>query len=356
MGIVRFENIEVESIRGSASVGGWESTGAIINDQEEATYCRRAELFHRMEGAGVWDEKERVGMRGFIMPRAVTFDRRQSRTEVTIATSHIFLQNAGLQGIFFSKQGAPANPHQMVDPTLGRIVYHIVHDHTNIGDWVDLSGIDQSGSTAVDVYAVRESQNLWSTIKDIGDNEFYVAYFTRDDRLMYRCHPMFAASLPEPVLTIDTDSILGQPTINYRDWVRPDQAQLYALTDTGATLKAEYPANLGVEGRRHREDHLRCNSQARLNQLAQRLYLFLQRDYNVSVSLPGSCGLAMDLYDRVEMTYAGTARNGVTVNWSQKKFWIEQITVQRTHRFGAVTELTLEEENWTSPYMYTDYT
>ncbi len=62
-----------------------------------------------------------------------------------------------------------------------------------------------------------------------------------------------------------------------------------------------------------------------------------------------------ELLDRVELTYSGTARNGIAFIWNKKKFWIKSITVRRQFNFGAITELRLEEENYDEGYFYSDY-
>jgi hypothetical protein len=334
-----------DSIEGDSETGGWTASCSSLNAQNIAEYGRHVSIYHCPEGGGRWSDDYLLALDGTMFPKSIRWDRGQSATDVVVSTSHAFLQNAGVQGIYFSRQSSPSNPHQMTNLTLGRIVYHIVRYHTNLADWVDLSGIDVEGSTAVDVYTVRESNSIWDTLKSIASNEFYVVYFTRTDRLMYRPHPMFDAAPPPPVVTLDRTCIIGQPSIEYRDMVFPDQVQLYALTDTGQILQAFYPSNMGAEGRRHRVTNIRCNSQSRLNTLASRLYQYLRKRFTLTVTLPGSWGLNLELYDRVAVTYSGTASNGVQFNWNQKKFWITSIRVTRLHQFGAVSEITLEEEN-----------
>jgi hypothetical protein len=356
MGTVNTDVFVFDTITGDIGRGGWEATGSFMNAQGLADYSRRAEIFYMPEGLGVWNEDWLLALRGFLLPRTITWDRGKSRTEVTMATSHVFLENAGLQGIFFASVAVPTNPHQNTQWTLGEIVEHIVEDHTNVADWADTSGIETVDSTSVNYYTVHESNSIWNTLKRIGSNEYYVPYFTKRDELIYNVHPMFASSLPEPVMEIDSRYMIGQPSVTYRDEIIPDQVQLYALTDAGAVLRSDYPEAIGSEGRRNKVTNLRCNSQVRLNELAQRLYLFLQRQYSVTLTMPGPWGLMMELYDRAELTYSGTTQNGVAFQWDQKKFWINRISVRRVHNFGAVTELVLDEEDFREGYLYSDYT
>lgn len=348
------QHVQIDRIVGSVATGGWEVSFNFMNDQDAIAYSRQGWLDLMSEGGGVWEADFTNRIAGFMFPRGVVFDRRQSSSEAILATSHAFLEFAGAQGMLFEQAAAPATKHESANLTLGWIIYHIVNEHTNLADWVDLSGIDVVNSTSVNIYSVSETRSMWTTLQRIGSDEFHVPYFTKDDRLIYDVHPMLAyPPLPDTVLDMDDTMIIGQPEIIYRDIVRPDYVQLFALTDDGETIKSTYPdTTVSGEKRRHREDHLRCNSQARLDILAVQLYLHLIRDYDLVVMLPGAFGLELELYERVSVTYTGTTRNGITVAWSSKKWWIDTITVRRIHNFGAVTELKLQEEIEPAGYFY----
>ena len=357
MSIIEVNQLIVDSISGDISRGGWEASCSFMNAQSYADYSRRAEIFHLDEGAGVWGDEWLLGIRGFILPQQIVWDRGQSATEITLSTSNYFLNRAAVQGIFFSTPVVDVNnPHQAAVWTLGKIVKHIIEEHTNVTDWVDDSGIDTTDSTSVNVYTVKESESIWDSIKRIGENEFYVPYFTKKDEFIYKVHPMFAVALPEPVMEIDYRYIIGQPVVTYLEKTMYDQVQLYALTDEGAILQSFFPANIGSDGRRYKQSNIRCNSQPRLDTLAQRLSMYLRKQFDVQLTMPGAWGLNMELYDRIELTYNGTARNGVDFAWNQKKFWIKSIQVRRQFNFGAVTELQLEEESYEEGYFYSDYT
>lgn len=340
----------IQSVDASADRGGWQVTASFANDMDEAEYGRRVDIFIHGEGNGVWEEDKKAIIHGNMIPQNVSFTRRQSDTPVIISTSDVFLQNAGHQGIYFTNTTPSTNPHQIPGLNLGKIVEHIIEQHTNIsistaGGWVDTSGIDTINSTSVDVYTVRQSNSIWSTIQNIASNEFYVRYFTKDDRMIYERHPQFAAILPSPTLLVTQNMIVETPEITYRNELKTDQVLLYALRDNGAILTAKYPDNVGTELSRQKFTNLRCNSQARLNVLAERAYKYLNRQINLRVAIAGAWAAYLELYDRISVTYSGTTRNGVTVAWSQKKFWINAIRVNRVGSFGAITELDLEEEN-----------
>jgi hypothetical protein len=146
------------------------------------------------------------------------------------------------------------------------------------------------------------------------------------------------------VLTLTTANLVEMPEILYRQELATDQVQLYALTDEGEILQRFYPATIGTEGRRLKYTNLRCNDDARLHTLARRAYQWANREFTVRMTLAGALGLALELYDRVQVTYSGSTRNGVDITWTLKKFWVQAIEVARVGRFGAVSILTLEEE------------
>lgn len=339
----------IQNLNASADRGGWQANGLFVNDQANAVYGRRVELTALVEGGGDWAENYKLVMRGSLIPRNLVVNRRQSQLSVELTTSNVFLASAGLQGIYFTEQSNPQNVHQITNLNLGKIVEHILEQHTNIsqdvGGWVDTSGIDTTNSTSVDVYTVRQSNSIWQTIKTIADNEFYVRYMTKDDRFIYERHPQYKSNLPAPVIHL-TNAIIGENIeVAYRDDVQVDQLQLYALTDNGVILQSFYPENIGTEGRREKLANIRCNSQSRLDLLAERAYKVRTRNIDAKITLPGFIGGFLELYDRVSITYAGTSINGVTINWSNKKFWVTDIDINMVGNFAAYTVLSLTEEN-----------
>jgi hypothetical protein len=342
-------NLIIQSVDAAADRGGWQISGYLANDQIDGMYGRRVDNFVLAAGGGVWEPDKQLVISGSMIPQSISFTIRQSQMPIIISTSDIFLANAGHQGIYFTNTTPSTNPHQIPGLNLGKIVEHLVEQHTNIsietaGGWVDTSGIDTVNSTTVDVYTIRQSNSIWSTIENIASNEFYVRYFTKHDRLIYDVHPQFAAVLPDPTLLIDASMMTETPEVVYRNELKTDQVQLYALTDTGAILTSNYPVSVGTELRRQKYTNLRCNSQARLDVLAQRAFSFLNRELNFHCSLAGAWGAYLELYDRIAVTYVGTTRNGVTINWSNKKFWINAIRMSRSGNFNTTTELELEEE------------
>jgi hypothetical protein len=197
-------------------------------------------------------------------------------------------------------------------------------------------------------YIVRETDNLWSRLREIARNEFFELYFDKTDTLHYKKHPMYAAVLPNPVMTFDEDFCIEPLIVEDRASQRVRQVILRAVTDGGDTLYSEYPASpTYVYGKV--EDSLRsvrCNAQNVLDDWSDRMYNFLNRDYTVKWTAPGLCGLLFEILDRVEITYTGTAYNGAHIDWTEKKFWIHEIDViPDNSTFGGHTVFTLEAES-----------
>jgi hypothetical protein len=363
MAIENSTNFILQSIEGDGDRGGWQATASLANDQDEAVYGRRVDIYWTPEGDGTWADEPILGITGSIIPQSVRFDIRQSSTNFSVVTTDNFLSGAGLQGIYFSDTDPPTNPHQSADLRLGYNVKHIIEQHNNIsstgfiqntdgtystnpiGGWVDTSNIDEVFSTKIDVITVRQSNSLWQAIKRIAANEFYVAYMSKNDFFNYEPHPTFKSTLDPFTLDIDSSMIVGQPEAQYRDRVDFDQVVLAALTDTGEILRAQYPDNITARGRRKNITNLRCNDQNRLNNLAQRAFSFETREWNIRLQLAGASGLRLELFDRVSLTYSGTARNGVSLSFTNEPFFVNKIRVNRVGNFGAITELELEQEN-----------
>jgi len=353
----------LQSIEGDGDRGGWQATASFANDQDEAEYGRRVDVYWTPEGDGTWADEPILGITGSIIPQNVRWDIRQSGTSFNVVTTDNFLSSAGLQGIYFTDTDPPTNPHQYADLRLGTVVKHIIEQHNNIsstanvqntdgtdsgnpiGGWVDTLNIDVIFSSKIDVITVRQSNALWQAVKSVAANEFYVAYMSKDDKFNYEPHPVFKTVLDPFTLDIDSSMIVGQPEVQFRDQVDFDQVVLAALTDDGEILRAEYPDNITAQGRRKNITNLRCNDQNRLNNLAQRAFSFETRQYNLRIQLAGANGLYLELFDRVSFTYSGTARNGVSLSFTNEPFFINKIRVNRVGNFGAITELELEQEN-----------
>jgi hypothetical protein len=100
----------LNSIEGDGDRGGWQANASLANDQDEAVYGRRTDLYWTPEGDGVWADEPILAMTGSIIPQSVRFDIRQSGTTFTVVTTDNFMASAGLQGIYFTDTDPATNP------------------------------------------------------------------------------------------------------------------------------------------------------------------------------------------------------------------------------------------------------
>ena len=118
------------------------------------------------------------------------------------------------------------------------MVYHATE---NPHGWIHLDNVDIVDSATTKRYIVRETDNLWSRLREIARNEFYEILFDKTDTLWYQQHPMYLAVLPAPVMTFDEDFCIVPPVVEVRDVDVLRQVRLHAVTDAGDTMHADYP-------------------------------------------------------------------------------------------------------------------
>lgn len=389
------DTINISSIEGSVESGGWECRFTSLRDTDIVEPYQYVQLYWQGLFGDAAPSYGMLGFQGHVLPLQFSFDLTGSLATFVASTTHAILKNGWLQGIsFWDFDVDPRDHYHQFDSvtgavpermTMGRIVRHLLgyYDqlgvppatnpdwvaHTNLvyhasqnpHGWISLDGVttdpfdaaaNPEGSMRVDRYNVRETNNLWSTIRQIAQNEFFVAFFDKENNFYYMRHPMYASSLPSVVMEFTDEFCVGRPVVHVRQNTSISevgacrQVVLHAVQDDGSTIHSEYPTSpTYVYGKTIETSFLRCNDQDTLDEWARTHYLYENRDYTVRWRAPGLCGLLFDLLDRVSITYAGTTANGVHINWSEKKFWITRINIVPGDGFTGVTEFTLEAEN-----------
>jgi len=223
---------------------------------------------------------------------------------------------------------------------------NFVRHAENSHGWISLDNVDTVNSCKVSRYIVRETNNLWSRLREIARNEFYELVFDKTDTLFYQPHPMYGVALPTPVMTFDESFAITPPQVQYRDVDAIRRVKLHAVTDEGDTMHSKYPDGPTVYyGNVLDISRIRCNVQASLDLWAERKYKFENRGHTVRWTAPGLCGLLFEILDRVQITYSGTDANGVHIDWDEKKFWIHDVIVTPDPAHGGRSVFILEEEN-----------
>lgn len=380
--------ITIKRINGNIDRGGWEMEFTVPNDTDLFRMYQRISLSW-MPAFGTSTAASRAGFTGYVMSRRFSFTGKDSISTYLARTSDGFLEKGWLQGISFADIGAASREHyHQFDSvtgggdrmTLGKIVRHLLGYNDELGctaspagdDWISHTGMvyhaeknpdgwirltnvvteawaadNPNGSMRVNKYIVEETNNMWATLQQIARNEFFIIGFDKSDTVYYHRHPMFAETLKDVKATFDASVIIDAPVVQYRDVLDVSQVRLHAVTDEGNTLHSSYPAADAVTGTRRRMDisYIRCNNQSTLDDWAKYRYYYETRQFEVTITLPGLCGLLFDLLDRVAITYTGTDANGVHIDWKKKKFWIHDITITPDNTGSGKTELVLHEEN-----------
>lgn len=278
------DSIEIKRINASVSRGGWECTLSTLSDSDLLVTHQRIRVMWR----GIFGDVDygiRPAFIGYVIPSRVEFDRAASITDFIANTSDGFLRNGWLQGLGLADRDTTARDHyhqwdsvtggaDAERLTLGRIVRHILgfYDelgappatnpdwvaHTNLvyhatenpSGWISLEYVEvepfdaatnPDGTMRTDEYVVRQTTNMWQAIQDIAKNEFFVAYFDKQDRIHYEKHPMYRETLPEPVMTFDSSFCVAPLSIEFRESEQVSQVKLHAVTDEGDTLHSVYP-------------------------------------------------------------------------------------------------------------------
>jgi len=379
--------IKVSRISYSTDRGGWELLFDVLGETDLFEYGQKINLTWRPAFGSSFGEVRRA-FNGYVINRRFSFNATKSMASYKARTSDAFLEHGWVQGINFAYITGDVRDtyHQWDDVlsggymTMGKIVRHLMgyfehwacrdfpagdewiahtnmvyHSIRNPDGWIRFGNFtvdpwsigNLKGSMRVNRYVVEESSNLWNSIRRIADNEFFTTGFTKDDVMHYRRHPMFADTLPDPVVTITADMLIGEPRVTYLDTQGLSRVILHAVTDLGETMHAYYPAVGDTErpGRVIEVSYIRCNDQSMLSAWASYKYLYEMRDVDVDIVLPGLSGLLFEGLDRVVFTYTGTTANGVHIDWVEKPFWIHNITVVPNDNGSGHTELSLKAEN-----------
>ena len=377
-------SIQITQINASLSRGGWSAKLVSFNDTDILSVHQKITIPWRSMFGGT-SGILRTAFEGYVQPTRFQFDSASALTEYIAETSDGFLRKGWLQGLGLADLGAGARAHYhqwniaSERMTMGRIVKHILgyydtlgvppatnpdwvahtslvyHPTQNPSGWINIDNVETTpfnavsapnGTMRVDRYIVRETTNIWSRLQEIAKNEFFVIYFDKNDNLYYTKHPMYRDVIPPVVMTFDKDFVVGPPVVDVRDENTIRKVRLHAVLDDVSTIHSNYPVvPTHVYGNIADITYIRCNSQATLDNWAEKYYLFENRPYTVRWTAPGLSGLLFEILDRIEITYSGTSANGVHINWAREKFWIHEINVIPGEGFGGTTEFILEAEN-----------
>lgn len=365
-------NFIPQSIEGSLSDGGWVAKGKISADMDVVSFGDNLQIQALNMSGGIIDSDYATVFDGHCLsnPQNIAFDKYTSTADVLAGTANNLLKGY-LQDIGFTEQASPTNDHQMTDLSFAAIAEHIMERHCNaIYDATDTPDgiikttyVDDTNSVTTTIKNVRASNNLWGRVQQIGggdeSSEFYYSYMDRLNRWHYEKSPFFQLPTPTSRGTITSEHIWGTPVLVSRQSDVTNiigQVDLRTKAPDAATYYySTYPATAG-EGKIYQlHTGVFANSQAKSDDLAERLYKWLTREWTLKIQVDpnlilfGDDGYGLDIGQAVSVTYAGpadTGGNGVSVEFDEQKFYIYQASVQFDNdSHEGVGSLTLEVDN-----------
>lgn len=356
---------------GSLRRGGWIFSGQLEADTDGLEFGENVQVQGKNGAGSFVDPDWRTFFDGHCLtePQNITFDKFNSRANINLGTMDNLLKGR-LQDIGFTEQASPANDHQITGMTISNIVEHVLRRHCNAifdatqtpDGVVTALDINNADSTPLTIRNVRNSNNLWQRLQELGGGEnageFFRPFFTRTNEFLYQPVPAFWTPPPVSIGTLTDEHIRGQVRVkvNQADVLtRVGQVEIFAVATSTTVFNAEFPVN-PAPGKVFRVNTgIWADDQARADELAENLFKWLTRPFTLQVDVDpglvlfGDDGVGLDLGNAVDVTYDGPADDGgagVHLIFNAQKFFIYGVNV-RFDLEGKVAKatLTLEQDN-----------
>lgn len=367
-------DLNIITINGDLRRGGWLVTGQTDGDTN-AVHQGLNLLIDGKSLSSYTDSDWRNALNIHVLAQPdFTFDRYASRAGWQAGTVDRLLEGESIQDISFATVASPANSHENTAWNFGKVVTHILESHCNYiydadgsngspDGVVTVTDIDITNSTAFTVFIVRQSNNMWRTLQQIGGGEegggeFYRIWCDRRNIIHYQPAPAFIDPQPVSKGTLTKEHLRGQVRVQFHNsqpGERVGQVDIMAVANPTTVYNAVYPANPVGNGKIFKKQSgIWANSQDRANVLAERLYKWLTRPYTVQVEVDpglvlfGDDGLGLDLADLLALDYDGPAEDAVTgagvhVNFDTESFYVYSADIRLDlERKRANATLTLE--------------
>lgn len=339
----------IAKIEASLDKGGWEMNGVVLDDADRLDFYQLIEVSFDFLSNGLWEPNSRIGFSGHLLPEEWTKNVQGSIAPWKAFTAQEIMKMGRIQGIFFKNvSSSPANDHQIVGMTYADIVEEVLgiqnqYGHCNLAKGVWPEGIcslniDKSNSSSISEYTVKEG-NFYSALAQIAQIDGYELWCSKDNTINFVPHPMFG-TLPDPVFELTNDWLL-EPLGIERHEELIGQVKMRGSTPAGIQISGKYPTSQQIGPIKYIDDYL-ASSSAKMDEIAERKYRLENRDFTVKARVPGAVGLMVEILDRITITYSSSVDG---ISWSDKPFWIHQISVDINDNFSASTEFVLESEN-----------
>lgn len=368
--------ITITGIDGDLRRGGWIYSASVAGDTDAV----QAGEFVQVRGralAGWVDTAARFACEGYVMGTPnFSFDRYSSQASFQFGTADNLLKGS-LQAIGPTVVSSPANSHQFTSFRFANVVDHILRAHSNfvynatpgssgspegIIRTLDLDSSSVLFNVTGDRFIVNKSENMWSTLQQIGGGEegggeFNRCWFDRRGVFYYQPAPPFISPTPTAKGTLTKDHLRGPVQVQYvagQFDQKTGQVQMVSGLRPGTIYNSKYPASPGAGKILQKNSGVWAQSQTQANTLATRLWRWLNRPYTLTVQVDaglvlfGDDGRGLDLADRVLLTYDGPAEDsatgaGVHLNLSSQGFYVYAIRASLDPAGRTATaSLTLE--------------
>ena len=367
------------NLSGDLRRGGWQMSVQNAGDTD-AVAAGLNILAKGKSLSGFSDLSNRRAMNGHVVARPdISFDRFSSQGSFQVATIDAVLSGLDLQDISFAVVSAPSNAHEATSWSFSTIIQHILKHHCNV--IYDADGSDGSPegvitslnfdadstlfSTVGDRFIVGHSENIWSSLQQIGGGEegggeFHRIWCDRRNVIHYQPAPPFISPAPTAKGTLTKEHIRGSVQVRFNNsqpGQRVGQVKMVSGINPATIFQSKYPASKTRGKVLRKTNGVWAEDQTQANLYAQRLYKWLTRAYTLSCEVDvglvlwGDTGRGLDLGDRILMTYNGPSEDsdtgaGVHLNLSAQSFFVYGINVNfDPARKTGTAFLTLEYDN-----------
>lgn len=300
------------TIRGSLEDGGYTATFSMVNAADLIEPDQEITIYVDDKFGSQWHGSHLV-FKGYVPSGEIKLDKDSGIFSVTAHTADYMLRRLFLPGTAF-REGADENTKTPSTLTLSYIINNILVRMTNASQYITWHLEDSDYQIAE--YSIDEG-DPWSWFEEIAGYEQRLLYFTRNNELYYKKHPMFGAIPPPAIFDFNLDTM----TDIQASELDPNQvSQVYVLGfykyDTFTKLYPDLPVSTG--GRLLEKKGIPVKTQADLDDIARRMFVSNNSKWAALVSDRRNHHL--ELADIVTVTHEDLDND---IDWSYgKRFYV----------------------------------
>jgi hypothetical protein len=366
-------------LSGDLRRGGWQLSANNLGNTDAAVAGLNI-LAKGKSLSGFSDLLARRAMNGHVVSKPdFGFDRFSSQGNFEVATIDRHLSGLDLQDISFAVVASPSNAHEATSWSFSTIIQHILKHHCNV--IYDADGSDGSPegvittldfdasstlfSTVGDSFIVGHSENIWSSLQQIGGGEegggeFHRIWCDRRNVIHYQPAPPFISPVPAVKGTLTKEHLRGTVQVRFNNsqpGQRIGQVTMVSGINPATIFRSKYPASKARGKVKRVTSGVWAEDQTQANLYARRLWAWLTRPYSLQVEvdpgliLYGDTGRGLDLADRILVDFDGPAEDaisgaGVHLNLNNQSMFVYGASLNADPaRKTGTGYLTLEYDN-----------